>query len=775
MQCLYCHKRLGLFASKKRPFCSQQHEDRYHREQVGSALRRLLAPLEEAPPARDRLDSLEPGRQAQKVTRSAVPKPAQLPKPAPASAAEDVAAPPPGPPGPPLVSQPADQRPKPLGQEAAAIGVCIEIPARRTELRRRVALPQVAYSPGGLAEATGSPVEVSALCPPVDCLPAPVRPDTRERNPAALSCPGAIRFPLSSRAEIQRNLEGSVALEVQDAQVALLSARRCTGLVSSGLLPVLGESPVIPRAEDPPPPSRADQTGPALDRIAAGWKSPDRLKIPDSGPVEAVVSAGKFADGTRLFAPPETSRLEERYPAASVAKMPEAPPVAVFLELAPVARNSSVPPFAPDPQKSEPVRTRRCNFQAHPKLAGLRHGDFLTWAPARAAVPKSKELFAGDAVLVSPSSVAPGPDVRANQAGFGWRGEARTVDVPAKGGLLDSRVAAGWPGAVPSLSRPLPPAQTARGPASGIGLETISRIPAQVRASKAAPILFTAAMESVPALANVATVRLAEARYRELAGASQTAEPVQREAVAAVPPIPGKPAIPASDTCWPGTESHGLRLEPLRNSMATGGQIRAPRGQRECLNQAARPALREPPRQEPPPVLPSARDALGFGDIHMAAGQSAELPAQTRSGPGGKLALEAAVEPPPLKRVGFAPPHTLHLANLAGPLCHSTPVPGPGGPVLGCTAPERPRFGSRLAFGFTEPRACSEAPTPAGSFCAWAPKPLACNRLAALPPTFTGRRDAHVHALVRYLGYNAASIGGVPALFPQISKRATRP
>src|SRR5438132_10544225 len=45
MQCLYCQKRLGIFASKKRQFCSQLHEDWYQEEQSGSAIRRLLDPL----------------------------------------------------------------------------------------------------------------------------------------------------------------------------------------------------------------------------------------------------------------------------------------------------------------------------------------------------------------------------------------------------------------------------------------------------------------------------------------------------------------------------------------------------------------------------------------------------------------------------------------------------------------------------------------------------------------------------------------------------------
>ena len=45
MECLYCHKRLGFFASKKRPFCSELHEVAYQDEQQGLALRRVLDPL----------------------------------------------------------------------------------------------------------------------------------------------------------------------------------------------------------------------------------------------------------------------------------------------------------------------------------------------------------------------------------------------------------------------------------------------------------------------------------------------------------------------------------------------------------------------------------------------------------------------------------------------------------------------------------------------------------------------------------------------------------
>ncbi len=45
MQCLYCKKKLGLFASKKHPFCSEQHEVAYTDEQAGVAMRRVMDPL----------------------------------------------------------------------------------------------------------------------------------------------------------------------------------------------------------------------------------------------------------------------------------------------------------------------------------------------------------------------------------------------------------------------------------------------------------------------------------------------------------------------------------------------------------------------------------------------------------------------------------------------------------------------------------------------------------------------------------------------------------
>jgi hypothetical protein len=44
MQCLYCKKRLGLFAFG-RPFCSKSHEVAYQDAQSGFALLRLLDPM----------------------------------------------------------------------------------------------------------------------------------------------------------------------------------------------------------------------------------------------------------------------------------------------------------------------------------------------------------------------------------------------------------------------------------------------------------------------------------------------------------------------------------------------------------------------------------------------------------------------------------------------------------------------------------------------------------------------------------------------------------
>src|SRR5579863_301611 len=49
MNCLYCNKRLGFFASKKRAFCSEVHEVAYHDEQAGLAMRRVMDPMFTAP------------------------------------------------------------------------------------------------------------------------------------------------------------------------------------------------------------------------------------------------------------------------------------------------------------------------------------------------------------------------------------------------------------------------------------------------------------------------------------------------------------------------------------------------------------------------------------------------------------------------------------------------------------------------------------------------------------------------------------------------------
>ena len=69
MECLYCHKKLGLFASKKRPFCSELHEVAYHDEQAGVALRRVLDPLFTEPVQKAPLPRPAPPK-APKKTRS---------------------------------------------------------------------------------------------------------------------------------------------------------------------------------------------------------------------------------------------------------------------------------------------------------------------------------------------------------------------------------------------------------------------------------------------------------------------------------------------------------------------------------------------------------------------------------------------------------------------------------------------------------------------------------------------------------------------------------
>jgi len=93
MYCLYCNKRLGLFASRKRPFCSESHESAYHNEQAGLALRRIMDPIftksgqKAAPQAASRPSSLsavvttspeawrEPGTETRPVSSPGTPDP----------------------------------------------------------------------------------------------------------------------------------------------------------------------------------------------------------------------------------------------------------------------------------------------------------------------------------------------------------------------------------------------------------------------------------------------------------------------------------------------------------------------------------------------------------------------------------------------------------------------------------------------------------------------------------------------------------------------------
>jgi hypothetical protein len=55
MQCLYCSKRLGLFASRKRPFCSESHQVAYQYQLSVAAMRRVLDPIYADPPPRKQL------------------------------------------------------------------------------------------------------------------------------------------------------------------------------------------------------------------------------------------------------------------------------------------------------------------------------------------------------------------------------------------------------------------------------------------------------------------------------------------------------------------------------------------------------------------------------------------------------------------------------------------------------------------------------------------------------------------------------------------------
>src|SRR5712692_11798786 len=141
MQCLYCHKRLGLFASRKHPFCSEVHEDWYQDEQSGSLIRRLLEPLEDPPPF--------PVPESEPVLASAIaPEPQPMPiagvEPAPASHLAES----PEPPRLELIEQlPTPRCPPPCPTEAwNEIGV-----SRAAVLLRKVDLPKMPVSLGQLA------------------------------------------------------------------------------------------------------------------------------------------------------------------------------------------------------------------------------------------------------------------------------------------------------------------------------------------------------------------------------------------------------------------------------------------------------------------------------------------------------------------------------------------------------------------------------------------------------------------------------------------------
>src|SRR5258708_38411396 len=94
MQCLYCHKRLGLFASKKRPFCSQLHEEWYQDEQSGSLIRRLRDPFEFAPP---QSPASEPETVLASTIEPEAPPQSRAPEPEPALASTIEPEPPPMP------------------------------------------------------------------------------------------------------------------------------------------------------------------------------------------------------------------------------------------------------------------------------------------------------------------------------------------------------------------------------------------------------------------------------------------------------------------------------------------------------------------------------------------------------------------------------------------------------------------------------------------------------------------------------------------------------
>jgi hypothetical protein len=114
MQCLYCKKRLGLFASRKRRFCSESHEVTYHDEQSAMAMRHMMDPAftaPVAPPAVRTTPELKPSPiEHQSKTPEASPQPAMLP-PAP---------------DPPL-SDFKQERPEPAASNLAAAGVGGEV------------------------------------------------------------------------------------------------------------------------------------------------------------------------------------------------------------------------------------------------------------------------------------------------------------------------------------------------------------------------------------------------------------------------------------------------------------------------------------------------------------------------------------------------------------------------------------------------------------------------------------------------------------------------
>jgi len=130
MQCLYCQKKLGMFASRKRPFCSQSHEESYYDEQSGTALRRLLEPLQEDHQALETLDTA-----AKPQTSAAEPPIAQrlIAEPVPEPVAEFE---PPLQPGFALLPSGISPPPPQLAEAPSAIGI-----TRAAMLLRKVDLP----------------------------------------------------------------------------------------------------------------------------------------------------------------------------------------------------------------------------------------------------------------------------------------------------------------------------------------------------------------------------------------------------------------------------------------------------------------------------------------------------------------------------------------------------------------------------------------------------------------------------------------------------------